>query len=168
MNSKDRFKKTLLLSVYGNHIQQFIDLKRQLGFKYVTGAVIFSQIDALALQRDETTEGITKSFADAWQIKRHHESSFYHYTRVQYLIQISGYLRDMGIPSYIPKLPPFPKHTYIPYIYSSSEIQALFSAFDNFKSKLVFPNSCLVCIPAYPINVCHWFASWRGSSFKRS
>ncbi len=148
MNNQHRSKKKYFHSVYGKHIQQFIELKQQLGFKYTTGAFVLGQIDQLALQRNETTEGITKTFADAWQIKRPHESGNYRYCRVRFLAQLSAYLCDIGLTSYIPKLPPYPKHTFTPYIYSNAEMQALFKAFDTLRLGLAHPNSCLMSIPA--------------------
>ena len=135
-------------SVYGVHIKQFVEMKQQLGFKFRTGVVVLTQIDKLALKENETTEGISKAFADLWQQKRPNESANYHYCRVRHLAQFSSYLCDIGIASYIPKLPPYPKHTFIPYIYSSTEIQALFRVLDGFRLKQVHPTSCLMCMPA--------------------
>jgi len=51
-------------SIYGLHIKQFIEMKRALGFKYKTGAIILSQIDRLAAETVEISFGITKEFAE--------------------------------------------------------------------------------------------------------
>ena len=135
-------------SIHGLHIKHFIEMKRALGFKYETGAFILAQIDSLAVERMEISLGITKEFAEAWGKKKSHESDSYQYSRISFLAQFSSYLRDLGIQSYIPKLPPFPQSTFIPYIYSQKEIEALFKASDELKLSNVQMDSCIFCMPA--------------------
>jgi integrase/recombinase XerD len=135
-------------SIYGLHIKQFIEMKRALGFKYQTGAIVLSQIDTLAAERMEISLGITKEFADLWGRKKFYESDAYQYSRIGFLAQFSSYLRDLGIQSYIPKLPPFPQSTFIPYIYSQKEIEALFKACDELRLRCVQLDSVLFCMPA--------------------
>ena len=135
-------------SIYGFHIKQFIEMKRALGFKYQTGAIILNQIDTLAAERMEMSLGITKEFADSWGKKRIYESDSYQYSRICFLAQFSSYLRDLEIQSYIPKLPPFPPSTFIPYIYSQKEIGALFKASDELRLSCVQLDSCIFCMPA--------------------
>jgi len=135
-------------SIYGLHIKQFIEMKRALGFKYKIGALILAQIDSLAAERVEISLGITKEFAERWGKKKLHESDSYQYDRIRFLAQFSSYLRDLGIQSYIPKLPRFPQSTFIPYIYSQKEIDALFKACDELRLCCVQPDSCLFCMPA--------------------
>lgn len=115
-------------SMYGPHIGQFIELKRKLGFKFVSGSIILSQIDALAAERGETALGITKEFTGIWSQRRPNESGFYRYDRIRHLAQFSSYLCGLGIQSYIPRLPRLPKSTFIPYIYSQEEIRRLLDA----------------------------------------
>jgi integrase len=134
-------------SIYGLHIKQFIEMKRALGFKYETGALILAQIDSLAAERVEISFGITKEFAERWGKKQLHESDSYQYDRIRFLAQFSSYLRDLGIQSYIPKLPPFPHSTFIPYIYSRKEIEALFKASDELRLHCVQLDSGLFCMP---------------------
>jgi len=135
-------------SRYGLHIKQFIELKRALGFKYKTGAVILAQMDSLAEKRAEISPGITKEFAEIWSNKRSCESVSYTYCRVSHLAQFSSYLVDLGIQSYIPRLPRFPQSTFIPYIYSHDEIVALFKACDELRLRELNMSSCLFCMPA--------------------
>ena len=135
-------------SIYGFHIKQFIEMKRALGFKYQTGAIILHQIDTLAAERMEMSLGITKEFADSWGKKKIYESDSYQYSRISFLAQFSSYLRDFGFQSYIPKLPPFPPSTFIPDIYSQKEIEALFKASDELRLSCVQMDSCIFCMPA--------------------
>lgn len=129
------------------HIRQFIELKRALGFKYTTGAVILAQIDRLAEERAETSIGITKEFAEKWGTKRSNESDFYRYTRISFLAQFSSYLIDLEIQSYIPKLPPPQQSTFIPYIFSQREIEDIFKACDELRISVLNMKSSLFCMP---------------------
>ncbi len=135
-------------SIYGSRVEQFIAMKNKLGYKYATGKVILAQIDRLAEKREEMTIGFTKEFATKWGEKRPNESELYRYERIRYFIQFSSYLRDLGIDSHIPRLPPYPKNTFIPYIYSQKQISEIFKSLDNLRLKNTNPNSCLICIPA--------------------
>ena len=134
-------------SVYSDHIRQFITMKRKLGFKFVKDAKLLFSIDVLATESGQITQGITKDFADLWIKKTLNESSRNHYQRAICLNHFSTFLCGFGIQSYIPKLPPPPKTTFIPHIYSPIEVNALFEASD----KLRIPNSCtscsLICLP---------------------
>lgn len=135
-------------SVYGLHIQQFIDLKKALGVKYVFGILMLSHIDRLANKGDEILTGITKEFAEQWGKKKLNETDIYRYNRIRILVQFSSYLADMGIQSHIPKLPFFQKSTFIPHIYSQHELEAIFKACDKLISYNANMNSCLISIPA--------------------
>lgn len=135
-------------SIYGLHIKQFIEMKRALGYKYNRGAVILAQIDNLAAERVEISSGITKEFAEKWGKKRSNESDYYQYQRIGFLAQFSSYLCDLGVQSYIPKLPRFPQSTFIPYIYSRKEIDAIFKACDELRLRCEQLDSGLFCMPA--------------------
>ena len=133
--------------MYGLYIKQFIEMKRALGYKYSTSAIILSQIDRFAAQREETSKGITKEFATSWGKKRLNESDTYRYDRIRTLANFSSYLRDLGAQSYIPKLPHRPKNNFIPYIFSRIEIDAIFKACDNLRLDIVNLTTDIFCMP---------------------
>lgn len=134
-------------SIYGLHIKQFIQLKRKLGFQYNTGAFTLSKIDALALKTNQSSIGITKEFAELWSEKRPNESEGYRYQRILMLAQLSSYMNDLGVASYIPKRPPFPKSNFVPYIFSLKEIADLFKVCDQLRIGVSHKSSCLFCMP---------------------
>lgn len=108
-------------------------------------------VKALARYAEHTKEvsaGITKEFARNWSERLPNEGEFYRYRRVRLLAQFSSYLCDMGILSYIPKRPPYPKSTFTPYIYSKLEIDAIFRACDEIRLQRANMNSCLISFPA--------------------
>jgi len=134
-------------SIYGLHIKQFIQLKRKLGFKYVTEAFTLSKIDAFALKTNQSSISITREFAELWSEKRPNESQGYRYHRILVLAQLSSYMNDLGVPSFIPRLPRFPKSSFVPYIYSQKEIAALFKVCDQLHIGITHKSSCLFCMP---------------------
>lgn len=142
------FMKNNYKSVYGLHIKGFIDMKVKMGCRYRTFSSIFNQLDDVADQADETSPGITKEFAKKWSQRLPNEGEHYWYRRVRFLAQFSSYLCDIGIHSYIPKLPPCPKITFTPYIYSQKEIELIFSICDGLRLQKITMKSCLICFPA--------------------
>lgn len=134
-------------SIYALPIEQFIQTKRKLGFKYVRESFTLSKIDELASQRGETSKGITKKFADIWAENQSTRSRLYHYHRVLVLAQLSSFLNDLGIESYIPKLPRYPTGKHVPYIYSGEEIVRLFKACDGLRVQIAHRESCLFSMP---------------------
>lgn len=105
-------------------------------------------MDRLAEKCGEKSLGITRSFAEKWAKKRPNESERYQYDRIRYLIQFSSYLCDLGIPSYLPRLPPSPKNTFIPYIYSREEMAAIFKACDALRLRAFQMQTNIISVPA--------------------
>ena len=134
-------------SIYAKHIEQYIEMKRKLGFKFITPAVILLNFDRLAEKSGITSEGITRELAEKWCKRKPNESSLYWYTRVQVVAQFSMFLRDLGIESFVFKLPPFPKNTFIPYIYSQKEMKEIFKAADNLVIRNRVMNSSIFSVP---------------------
>lgn len=122
-------------------------MKKTFGFKFSTSDTILYQIDRLAEKTGETSLGITKEFAEKWSKKRLHESDSYRYNRIRILATFSSYLCDLGIQSFIPKLPPYPQSTFIPYIYSQKEIDAIFKACDELRLHQAHMHSSLFSMP---------------------
>jgi hypothetical protein len=81
-------------SSFAPHIQQFVEMKMKLGFKFKTPAVILSLMDRMATKTGERSLGITKAFAEKWSEKQPNESDGYRYSRIMVLAQFSSYLID--------------------------------------------------------------------------
>jgi len=115
--------------IYAPYIRDFIDMKRSLGFKYEKQEQILLRFDRFTRERGETELGISKELADKWCERRSNESDGNRYFRCVCINQLSSYLCNLGIRSYIPRLPPI-QSTFTPYIYSKKEITAIFNAAD--------------------------------------
>ena len=134
-------------SIYASLLEQYIDFKRNLGYKFVDAEYTYYLFDQFAFRNGESEIGITKELADKWSIKRSNESDSTCYRRIMYLIQFASFLNDSGYRSYIPKLPKAYKSTFTPYIFSKNELNAIFAASDRLEIDN-FMDSHINVIPA--------------------
>ncbi len=141
MNSK------ALWSVFAPEINGFISMKRSLGYKYKEEERILYAFDRFVLAQDYNSTGLTKQIADKWAENRHNEAKLTLYGKVRIVKQFAEYLRNQGISTYVPHLPKYPISTFIPYIYSHEQINAMFTACDNLRMKNRSVDSCLLIIP---------------------
>jgi integrase/recombinase XerD len=123
-----------LKGIYAQHIEQFIDLKKTLGFKYDTEKKIFTYFDRFTIKRAEKKVGITKELAESWSQCNPNESSSYKIHRCICLNQLASYLCKIGIPYYMLHLPSHTS-TFTPYIFSREQIAAIFAVCDAVSSK---------------------------------
>lgn len=123
-------------------------MKRKLGFKFTTSAAILFLFDRVAEKTEEAKPCITRELAQRWSKKNSNESERYRYIRVQVLAQFSLHLCDLGIESFVPKLPPYPPGTFIPYIYSQKEVKVIFKASENLRLARRCMASSLFSVPA--------------------
>lgn len=133
-------------SLYGPFIVKFIALKNSLGYKYKDAGWAFSHLDGLALKNNLSEVAITKELAEEYGLKRPNETEKTRYNRVQLLSQFAQFLCDLGIRSYIPRLP---KHhsIFTPYIFSSDEMHSIFKECDVLAPSRRHRNSAVFAIP---------------------
>lgn len=124
-------KNKIFRSAYAMHFTNFIQLKRSLGYKYVEQEWRLLSFDQLLSESDQSSSEIPKITVEAWCLKRTNESEVTRYARIVCLVQFLSYLRDCGFKAYVPLLPKYPRSTFIPYIYTHDQINAIFTACDQ-------------------------------------
>jgi integrase/recombinase XerD len=137
----------IFYGIYAPYMKELVELKRGLGFKYVSGEFVLSVLDRFTIKREETAIGITKDLAEAWCCKSDNESDSYHYKRCFIFYSLSSFLCKKGIRSYLPQLPPV-KTNFVPYIFSKKEIKEIFSACDKLQSENNDLRSTVFIMPA--------------------
>ena len=137
----------LFWSVFAPHINDFIGLKRSLGYKYREEERILYTFDRFILDQGHTSPGLTKEISDKWADGCHNEAKVTIYSKIKIVKQLAEYLRDQDIKTYVPQLPKYPGNTFIPYIYSHEEINAMFRACDSLKMRCRSVYSCLLIMP---------------------
>lgn len=140
-------KDRIFWSIYAPYISEFIDFKRSLGYKYGEQERILSNFDKFILEHGYNSIGLSKEVTDKWSERHHNESELTIYNRMVCITQFSGYLRNLGIKSYIPQLPKYPGCTFIPYIYSYEEMAVIFEASDNLRLRQRNMGSSLFIMP---------------------
>jgi len=134
-------------STYAKHIEEFISFKQKLGYKFERESFYLNDIDKHAFKASQTNPGIAKEFVEVYSKQRLNESPSNRYTRISILAQLSSYISNLGIESYIPRLPSFPKNTFIPYIFSQKEIEKIFKACDELVLKIYHADTVLFSVP---------------------
>jgi integrase len=139
---KDNFQ-----GIYAPYIKQLIELKRKIGYKYTTASELLLRFDRFTMKRQESVIGITKELSEAWCEKQGCESDKYRKGRINVLIQLSSFLNDLGLNSFIPVSPRVPEKTFIPYIYSHDEIESIFKACDEIRISRRLMNAYIIILP---------------------
>lgn len=133
-------------SIYTPYINEFISFKRALGFKYIEEERMLRRFDAFIMKDNITEVGITKDLFEKWRDSIPDESDNYKYARCVCANQLSIYLSDIGIPSYVSRLPRR-RNTFTPYVFSKQEIDILFKTSDQLESNQRRMDSVIFSIP---------------------
>lgn len=139
--------KYYLKSIYATYIEEFTSLKRDLGYKYKTGEIILAAFDRFVVENELSEIGITPDIVFKWQTSSANDSPVSRYMKVRTLADFSSFLSKKGIPSYIPRLLPYAKSSFTPYIYSLIEIQLIFEACDKLQLVKNDHRSPIFCVP---------------------
>lgn len=122
------------IGIYAQYLQQYIDYKRQLGFKQETEEAILAVFDRFTVERGETRLGITPELSQAWMKTGEGLSSSYNYHRAVLINRLASFLNDQGIRCYLMRLPVC-KADFAPHIYSRDELQRIFAAADSLRAR---------------------------------
>jgi len=129
-------------------IWDFLNLRRNLGFKSKSVEYSLFAFDAFANRKGLTSISVTKEMADEWCQKRNGEAIDTWSHRNSFLRQFSIYLSNLGYETYIPLKLPSKHYTFIPYIYSDQELHALYQACDSLLLYDKHARSMLMIFPA--------------------
>jgi integrase len=113
-------------SLNATHFTAFLNLKRSLGYKYISEEITLLTFDRFLVTQGQSCVELSKEVVEKWSAKRDNECDVTRYGRIICIIQFLSYLRDCGFEAPILALPKYPKSTFIPYIYSHEEIAAIF------------------------------------------
>jgi len=139
--------KSFNYGIYADLIKQYIAYKRSIGFKMEDIEERLRRFDRLTITRKESIIGISKELFDKWSVPFPEESETNRYGRIAILKQFSSYLQLIGYNSYIPKLPKY-KSTFIPHIFTQTEMASIFQASDKLflKRKYMYSQICIMPI----------------------
>lgn len=127
-------------SGFADHLHYFLRHKRGLGYKYDSGAYTLKQFDQFALEHYPSYRKLTQDLVHSWMLPRPGESLGTRHIRCRMIRQFGLFLHSLQHEAYVmPQrvLPPYRR--YVPYIFSDSEIAALFAQIDSCRFAAGYP-----------------------------
>ena len=129
---------------YAKHLEEFVNYKHALGYKYHSEAKMLRYFDSFCGRAGTTSKVPTKELIDAFfdanpQHTQKTKSNFLCMMR-----QFGQYLKTQGYSVYIPS--PFKtiRSSFTPYIYTNEEVNKLLETVDNLKRNMNTPYMHLV------------------------
>ena len=123
-------------SIFKDIINDLINEKRKLGYKYKTEARHLKNFDTFAYNLNVCDFNLSKDIVDKYVEIKPWEKPINATNRVQVIRELARYLNRVGYSAYV--LPPLPKGSYtsdfIPHIFSDDEIKRLFEAVDKWST----------------------------------
>lgn len=113
-------------------IQDFVEVKQALGYKYHTEALHLERFDRFVVEKYNTASALTKEIVMDWCTKKPYERQKNLSARASVIRQFAIYLDNLGIGAYvIPKNHFKPGEKYVPHIYTDTELQFFFLETDK-------------------------------------
>lgn len=135
-------------SVLAQDFYNFVQMKRNLGYKYSTAAYLVRDLDTFLCTKNVKTPVLTKELCDEWMQRRPHEAGSTYKGRCMVLIEFSRFMGDIGKPSFIPRMPRIQSRGFTAHIFTEDEISRFFTSCDNLILASLKKNSVIIMLPA--------------------
>lgn len=125
----------IMTGVFAPLVEEFLTLKRAQGFKYYSEAKILRRFCEFSNEYQLETPVLTEQIVLDWIAPRKNEMPKSRMHRVSCINQFSKFLKQKGYTAYTPPSQcNWNKSTFVPYIFTHDEINAIFQACDNIKA----------------------------------
>lgn len=119
-----------------DHLQNYVDLNRAIGYKFDTSASRLQRFDRFVLEKYPETTTLTKEIVLDWCSKRTYEAQANQCHRASLIRQFGTYLDSIGVKAYILPKKYYPTgNQYTPYIYTVAELKKIFAETDKDKAR---------------------------------
>ena len=136
--------KIVYCGPFKKDFQDYIDLKRAIGYKYETEAKRLECFDKFTIQKYPLATTLTKEIVLDWCSKKSHETQQNQCIRASSMRQFGIYLDSLGVNSYILPKNYYPATIrYIPHIYTIDELKRFFAQTDQC-NRSRYPNRHLI------------------------
>lgn len=113
-------------------IQNFIALKKSVGYKYDTEVGHLKRFDQFTVKKYPTATCLTKEIILDWGSKKSYEAQANQCSRASIIRQFAKYVDSIGVKAYILPKGYYPtEKQYTPYIYTTDELSKFFSETDK-------------------------------------
>jgi len=117
---------------FKNYIQDFIELKQSIGYKYISEADHLRRFDKFTLEKYSTVDTLTKEIVIDWCTKKSYEKQKNLCSRASVIRQFAIYLENIEADAYIiPKNYFKSGERYVPHIYTDMELKNFFRETDK-------------------------------------
>mgnify|MGYP006410131063 FL=1 len=119
-----------------DHLQNYVDLKRAIGYKFDIDASHLKHFDCFVLEKYPEVTGLTKEIVLDWCSKKTYEAQANQYSRTSIIRRFGTYLDSIGVKAYILPKAYYPVgKQYTPYIYTVAELATFFAETDKDKGR---------------------------------
>lgn len=132
-------------SDFAPYMESLIELKRKMNISVRKYEQALKGIDIFFFSEAVNVPSLNRDIVMKWREECIFNKEITKYVKYGVLVQLCKHINNLGVPCYIPKMPKAGFDSYVPYIFSTEEIQRIFIAADgmvlaanNLKQK-VFP-----------------------------
>ena len=112
---------------FRKEMENFISLKRSVGYKYNTEPGILKRFDSYLAAKYPDVAALSREAVTGWCARTMHESAANHCSRASVVRQFSKYLDSIGISAWILPKNYYPAgQQYVPHIYTPEELRRFF------------------------------------------
>ena len=135
------FRSPLAVPIAG-----YIAEKRATGHKFEKGTSLLKRFDSYVYSRGLQETALTKPLVMEWTARKPSETASTQGGRISLLRGLAIFMNRIGYTAYVvPKaMVTVDRYAYIPYIFSSDEMRAIFEVCDHYPSHEVTPNRHLM------------------------
>ena len=117
---------------FKTHIQNFVEVKQALGYKYLAEASCLKRFDRFTVENYKSASALTREIVMAWCTKKLYEKQENLCARASVIRQFAIFLDNHGIEAYvIPKNHFKSGEKYVPHIYTNTELRKFFQETDK-------------------------------------
>lgn len=117
---------------FKDHIQNHVELKQAVGYKYDIDAHILKRFDRFTVEQYSDATALTKEIVLDWCRKKIYEAQKNQRARASTIRQFGKYMDSLGVAAYILPKRYYPtEEKYVPYIYTIDELSKFFTQTDR-------------------------------------
>ena len=123
-------------SILAQDFYNFVQMKRNLGYKYTTAAYLIRELDTFLCSKNINVPILTKELCEEWMQRHPHEAGSTYRGRCMILIEFSRFMSNIGKPSFIPRMPRIQSRGFTAHIFTDDEIGRFFASCEKPEERL--------------------------------
>ncbi len=139
-------KEIVYKSIFAELIAGYIEENRAVGYKFLKASSLLKQFDTLVYREQWTEMKLSKQLVLLWTKKRPNETESNRCHRISIIRGFAKYLVRLSYEAYIfpPGMVTVERYSYVPYIFSKTELKNIFKICDNYPASNTSPKRHLI------------------------